>query len=143
MQNGQPLSNPFKEPNCPEYIMPIQQQAADILFNRSRSVLYLWTLLFTKTKNIMPQQFQILCKLVRLCHLFNCKSFVVLLTIGVFECFFLETHLVLKKFWNKANRAQANKIFLHRKFLKILRTVHPHSKKVLTSQKFFPKILIF
>lgn len=36
----------------------------------------------------MPQQFQLLCKLVRLCHFFNCKSFVVLFTIGVFECFF-------------------------------------------------------
>lgn len=88
LQNGQPLSNPFKEPNCPEYIMPIQQQAADILFNRSRSVLYLWTLIFTKTKNVMPQQFQLLSKLVRLRHFFNCKSFVVLFTTGVFECFF-------------------------------------------------------
>ncbi|XP_046668911.1 probable ubiquitin carboxyl-terminal hydrolase FAF-X isoform X3 [Homalodisca vitripennis] len=36
--NVPPLPNPFKDPMCPDYIMPIQQQAADILFNRSSYV---------------------------------------------------------------------------------------------------------
>ncbi|XP_054272313.1 probable ubiquitin carboxyl-terminal hydrolase FAF-X isoform X2 [Macrosteles quadrilineatus] len=33
--NTMPLTNPYKDPSCPDYIMPIQQPAADILFNRS------------------------------------------------------------------------------------------------------------
>ncbi|CAH1960059.1 unnamed protein product [Acanthoscelides obtectus] len=37
--NGGPVApNPYREPTCPEYIMPISPQAAEILFNRTSYV---------------------------------------------------------------------------------------------------------
>lgn len=35
-QGVRPLPNPYGDPTCPEYLMPIQPQAADILFGRTR-----------------------------------------------------------------------------------------------------------
>lgn len=35
--NGNPvMPNPYRDPTCPDYIMPISPQAAEILFNRTR-----------------------------------------------------------------------------------------------------------
>lgn len=33
---GPILPNPYRDPSCPNYIMPISSQAAEILFNRTR-----------------------------------------------------------------------------------------------------------